>query len=313
MSSSLRVGALLVVVTAGLASADTITFKNGRKVEGHILSKSSTQITIEVPGGQMDLPRSQIASIEESLTIEDQYARRALATAPDDPEALEALASWARRNNFEQRARYLEDQAKGVRLEKRFAQAKTASELLDLALWAKSQGFSTDVRRLAVARALRLEPESKTARTLLAQIIEEDKKAFEAERLKELEDRERAVAEREKALALKEKALREKSDEQRARQDAGSANAAGVSHQGDGRNDDEDAKEQTPPPPPSTTYIILRRGRPKPTCTPLNPLTDCTQPHRPTQPQQPKEPPTPPPTNTVRAQPPLPQLPPLPR
>ncbi|MEZ0229806.1 MAG: hypothetical protein ACAI25_14360, partial [Planctomycetota bacterium] len=92
MRSSLRAGALLVLAACGLASADTIALKNGRRIEGHILSKSATQITIEVPGGQMDLPRSQIASIEEGLSIEDQYAQRALATNDEDPEALDAPA-----------------------------------------------------------------------------------------------------------------------------------------------------------------------------------------------------------------------------
>lgn len=275
----LRFGLLLVAASAGLAAgpahADTIALRNGRRIEGHILSQSPTAVKIEVPGGQMDLPRSQIVSIEESLSIEDQYAQRYLATDQENPDALEALATWARKNDLELRARFLEDHARGVRLDKRFARARTATELLDVAAWAKSQGLSTDVRRLAVARALRLEPKNATARTELALIKDEDRRAFELERLRELAERERAVADREKAVALRERALREKADERAPRAGARTrppeeAPAAGDDpSQGRERPPTSDpgadgntgkGPELTPPPPP-VTYIVVRRGR----------------------------------------------------
>src|SRR5436190_17884924 len=91
---STRAGVVLVLLVSGLASADTIALKNGRRIEGRILHRSPSAVTVEVPGGQMDLPRSQIASIEEGLSVDDEYAQRYQKLDASDPDALDSLASW---------------------------------------------------------------------------------------------------------------------------------------------------------------------------------------------------------------------------
>src|SRR5262249_39462099 len=159
------------------------------------------------------LPRSQIATIEERVTIEDEYAQRYQKLDTGDPEALDALASWARAHNLEPRARFLEDHARGVRLEQRFASAKTARDLLDVAAWAPAQGVSPAVRRCVANRALDLEPDSSAARHELALVRDDElaaERAADAERSRELAEREKAVSEREKTLSLREQALRER-------------------------------------------------------------------------------------------------------
>jgi hypothetical protein len=208
----LRLFILLAACSAAPVFADTISLKNGRKIEGYIVSQSSSAVTIQVQGGVMDLPRSQIAEIEAKVSLEDEYAARAIKTDPCDPDALDRLSAWALAHHMELRARYLDDQAKGVRLEKAFARARTARDYLDIVAWARSQGFSTDVRRLAASKALALDPANARAKAELDAIGREEVLAERADSLareRQLEEREKAVADHEKWVATRERALAE--------------------------------------------------------------------------------------------------------
>ena len=245
-----RVGILVVFATAPVL-ADTISLKNGRRIEGRIVSQSESAVKIEVPGGLMDLPRSQIASIEERLSVEDDYALRYARVPLDDPAALERLAAWARRHQLEEKARALEEHARGVRLEARFAQAKTAKDFLEITSWASAQGFSRDVQRLALSRALEVDPTNATAKHELDLIAREEELEAKVEQLtreRRLEERERAVQDRERLVAALERELHE-------RRTAPPPGAEPPS-------DDQEGGvggEQPPPPEDGVGVLILRR------------------------------------------------------
>jgi hypothetical protein len=249
-----RVGVLIAFASAPVL-ADTISLKNGRRIEGRIVSQSESAVKIEVPGGLMDLPRSQIASIEERLSIEDDYAARYARVPLDDPSALERLAAWARRHQLEEKARALEEHARGIRLEARFAQAKTANDFLEVASWSSAQGFSHDVQRLALSRALEVDPTNATAKRELDLIAREEELEVRAEQLtreRRLEERERAVKERERLVAQLERELHERRTAPPPVAEPPEDEEGGVRDGGE------------PPPPDGSGVLILRRPRPRP-------------------------------------------------
>ncbi|HZV01201.1 MAG TPA: hypothetical protein VFF73_31105 [Planctomycetota bacterium] len=215
MKPLLRLGVGLLLLTSAPARGDTVSLTNGRQLTGRVLSQSDTAVTLAVAGGKMDLPRSQIARIDLEPSLEDEYALRYLKIDAGDPEALDGLAAWCGAHRMPTQAQYLRDQAQGIRLDRRFARAKTAADFLEVADWAKEHGFSTEVRRLAASRALELAPRSARALDELARLDREDdeaRRAADAETARKLEAREREVRARERAVELAEKALREKSD-----------------------------------------------------------------------------------------------------
>lgn len=101
----------------GAARADTVHLTNGRSFEEVIAERIGDQVVIQMPHGEMKLPAARVARIEKSDTLFAQFLARK-----------KALGSHA-----------------------------TAASWLDLARWAREQGFEDGVRE-AARRTAEIDP-----------------------------------------------------------------------------------------------------------------------------------------------------------
>jgi hypothetical protein len=95
-----RCGPLLVALL-GLflgepARADVIHYKDGRKVEGRILARTATELTVETEFGTIKVALAKVSRIEERATPKEELASRRAALRADDVDGLFELALWAR-------------------------------------------------------------------------------------------------------------------------------------------------------------------------------------------------------------------------
>lgn len=104
-----------VLLLAGGASADIIKLKNGRSIEGDVIADDGRTVTIKIPGGSFQLDRSEIASIQEKPTPEQEHEARMAALAQEykarvaaldasDAQAQLELAQWAESVEFDDKA-----------------------------------------------------------------------------------------------------------------------------------------------------------------------------------------------------------------
>jgi hypothetical protein len=110
---------LLISLTAVPVSADDVYLANGRKFEGVVAETTDSQVRIQMQGGILSLPRSQVLRVETGDSSLAGYLRRR-----------EAL----KKNP-----------------------AASASDWLELARWARGQGLGQATREAALAAAV-LEP-----------------------------------------------------------------------------------------------------------------------------------------------------------
>jgi hypothetical protein len=104
---------LIVLVVAGALlplalAADDVHLKNGRKFEGVIARLTPTKVRIQLPFGEISLPRQDVlrvekedSALEEYLRLEKEVRRKTDASAADWLE----LARWASANALEHSAR----------------------------------------------------------------------------------------------------------------------------------------------------------------------------------------------------------------
>jgi len=112
--------AFLFVPLAGTLFADTVTLRNGRELREVVTTETSTAVRIEMPGGELTLPRSQVLRVERGpAPLREYEARR------------DAL---------------------------RRVKGATAAEWLELAQWVKGQGLDGAAREAALQAAV-LEPD----------------------------------------------------------------------------------------------------------------------------------------------------------
>jgi hypothetical protein len=112
----LAAGALTASI-ATPASADDVYLTNGKSFEGVIAIVAGSQVRIQMPGGEIRIPRASVARIETADSSFSEYTRRK-----------EALGKGA-----------------------------TAAQWLELARWAKANGFDPGVREAAL-KAAHLDP-----------------------------------------------------------------------------------------------------------------------------------------------------------
>ena len=98
--------AALLIAAPGVA-ADIIHYKDGRKLEGVILERSSTEVKVETSFGTIKIEMSKIARIEERLTPVQQLEQQRAQIADDDAPALFQLALWAEEQDLRKPARKL--------------------------------------------------------------------------------------------------------------------------------------------------------------------------------------------------------------
>jgi len=103
--------------TVSLALADDVYLANGQVFEDVIAQRSGEQVRIRMAHGEMGVPASWVVRIEESETVLGRYLRRKAALVPD----------------------------------------ASARDWLELAQWARSEGFAEGARESAL-RAAALDP-----------------------------------------------------------------------------------------------------------------------------------------------------------
>lgn len=117
LASLASLAALTSVGVAGSALADTVHLTNGRSFEEVIAERVGDQVVIQMPHGEMKLPAVRVARIDKSDTLFAQFLARKTALGLHA-----SAASW-----------------------------------LDLARWARDQGFEEGVRE-AARRTAELDP-----------------------------------------------------------------------------------------------------------------------------------------------------------
>lgn len=100
-----QAAALLAILTAlsSAALADKITLKDGRTFEG-VVSQEEGKVLVKMALGTVSFPASEVSSIENMATSEDQLEAMLVNTRRDDPEAMLKVAVWARDNDLSRRS-----------------------------------------------------------------------------------------------------------------------------------------------------------------------------------------------------------------
>ena len=96
---------LLAALLAGAASADEIFLKSGGQLSGRIVTRTATAVTIDIGAGQITVPPSQVARIEEGRSPLHEYEERAGKLAAADAEGWLALGAWASSRGLSTQAR----------------------------------------------------------------------------------------------------------------------------------------------------------------------------------------------------------------
>jgi hypothetical protein len=97
-------GVALALVLATAAQADVVTTKDGRRLEGQIVSESSTEVVIDTRVGRVTVARSDVRTIERGKSAREEFGPR-FERAKDDVAALLELATWAAGEKLESEAR----------------------------------------------------------------------------------------------------------------------------------------------------------------------------------------------------------------
>ncbi len=103
--SALAAGALLLAAAAP-SPADNVYLTNGKSFEGVVAQVDDAHVRIQMPGGEIRLPRASVERVEEGDSAFATYLRRqrALAKHGSAAEWLD-LARWASANGLDQGAR----------------------------------------------------------------------------------------------------------------------------------------------------------------------------------------------------------------
>lgn len=100
---SLLLPLLLLGPLAGALLADVVVTRDGRRLEGTIVSESAREVVIRTRLGEITVARGDVVSIERGKTRRQEYDERwAAARSADD---FHALGRWADENKMRQEAR----------------------------------------------------------------------------------------------------------------------------------------------------------------------------------------------------------------
>ncbi len=97
--------AILVIGASALARADVVTLKDGRKVEGAIVERSSLAVIVRQKLGEVRLEQAQIADITEQDDPWDQLQRLRVELGGGTADERYRLAAFAAEQGFEDEAR----------------------------------------------------------------------------------------------------------------------------------------------------------------------------------------------------------------
>lgn len=85
--------ATLAAVAVGAAPADVVRLSDGRVVQGDIVARSSAAVTVRTPAGLVTVAVEQVAAVEETPSVFDEYDARRRAVA-DTAQAQYELGRW---------------------------------------------------------------------------------------------------------------------------------------------------------------------------------------------------------------------------
>jgi hypothetical protein len=87
--------ALAALLLAGAVAADEVYLKGGGRLSGRILSRTDKSIEVDVGAGRIAVPASSVLRVEEGRSPLHEYEDRAGRIAPGDVEGWVALGDWA--------------------------------------------------------------------------------------------------------------------------------------------------------------------------------------------------------------------------
>jgi hypothetical protein len=100
---------LIVVISifllAAICAGDVIHLKDGRKVEGKVISKDDKVVKIETKFGTQEFSMDDVERIEEKQTPEEEYQERLKNTNLKDTDAVFVLIEWCKENKLEKYAK----------------------------------------------------------------------------------------------------------------------------------------------------------------------------------------------------------------
>ena len=89
----------VLLLAAGLlpatAVADEVYLKSGGQLSGRIVSRTATEVEVDVGAGRIKVPASSVVRIEEGRSALQEYEERAGALAAGDVAGWVALGQWA--------------------------------------------------------------------------------------------------------------------------------------------------------------------------------------------------------------------------
>jgi hypothetical protein len=96
---------LVVAVLPLAARADEVFLKGGGQLSGRVVSRSATEIEVDVGAGTIGVPVSSVLRIEEGRSPLDEYDERASRLLAGDADGWVALGDWASSRGLGSQAR----------------------------------------------------------------------------------------------------------------------------------------------------------------------------------------------------------------
>ncbi|MEZ6187205.1 MAG: hypothetical protein R3F62_19610 [Planctomycetota bacterium] len=162
---------LLALLSLAVAQADILHLHNGRTLEGQVVRRTPSTITLRMNHGRMNVPTDQVKEIERRMRPEHELAERYREIDPTNPAELERLALWASQRGLGREASDLSAHALGIRLERRMDAIRDSRDIrdwLDTYTWAQVNGCSETVQLHLLGQAQAIDPEDRTLRALIA-------------------------------------------------------------------------------------------------------------------------------------------------
>jgi hypothetical protein len=108
-SNVLRVGVLALAALAGAVAsrADVLHLRTGGRLEGVLVNKTPSTLTIDIGMGQISVPRSAVVRIEEKQSALAEYRNRLATIDPGDVRAWVELARFAGNSGLRSEARLM--------------------------------------------------------------------------------------------------------------------------------------------------------------------------------------------------------------
>ncbi len=104
-ASSFLLAALAAAVPCAIAIADTVTKKDGTKIEGKIIEQNDAGVTIDTTLGQLKIPKADIKDVQTGKTSAEQFQEKWDAVDRKDASALLDLAKWCEENKLSREAK----------------------------------------------------------------------------------------------------------------------------------------------------------------------------------------------------------------